>query len=309
MDAGVAAVRRFNRFYTRRIGVLHEGLLDSPFTLTEVRVLYELAHRDRPTAAELAAELGLDPGYLSRLLAGFARRKLIARTRSDADARRSHLALTARGRAAFADLDARSSAEVDAMLAALPATGRRTLVDAMAAVESVLDAPAERARPSVVIRPPRPGDIGWVIHRHGALYAAEYGWDERFEALVAEVATSFLKAHDPKRERCWIAEVDGENAGSIFLVAQSKTVARLRLLLVEPSARGLGVGSRLVDECLGFARRAGYKKVVLWTNDVLDAARRIYQRAGFVLVDEQPHRDFGEGLVGQTWSLDLSGLR
>ncbi len=300
----VAAVRRFNRSYTRRIGVLHQGLLRSNFSLTEVRVLYELTHRENPTAAELGRDLELDAGYLSRILAGFAKRRLISRTASAADGRQSLLRLTHKGRATFATLDVRSDEEVSAMLGSLSGEKRGRLVEAMGTIERLLDGRPELPVP-YVLRPPRPGDLGWVVHRHGVLYAEEYGWDERFEALVASVVAEFIGHFDPKREYCWIAERDGQNIGSVFLVKQSKQVAKLRLLLVEPEARGLGLGSRLVEECVSFARRVGYRKLTLWTNDVLHAARHIYERAGFRMVREERHHSFGRDLVGQTWELKL----
>jgi DNA-binding MarR family transcriptional regulator/GNAT superfamily N-acetyltransferase len=300
----VPAVRRFNRFYTRRIGVLRAGHLDSPFTLAEVRVLYELAHRAGVTASELARDLDLDPGYLSRMVHAFRRRGLVTRTRSATDGRVAFLALTALGRRRFAALDTRQNAETRALVSSLGALEQRRLVGAMQTIEGLLS-PAARSAP-VTIRTSRPGDLGWIVHRHGALYAEEYGWDERFEALVAQVAADFLASHDPARERCWVAELDGSIVGSILLVAKSRTVAKLRLLLVEPSARGLGIGSRLVSELLAFARAAGYRRITLWTNDLLHAARRIYERAGFTLVDSAPHAMFGSGLVGQTWELSLS---
>jgi DNA-binding MarR family transcriptional regulator/GNAT superfamily N-acetyltransferase len=309
-DQRIAAVRRFNRFYTRQIGVLDEGLLKSPFSLTEVRVLYELAHRDRPTATELARELGLDAGYLSRILRGFEQRGLVERQPSEADGRQSHLRLTSEGRSAADALDARSSEEIGLMLRALSAGEQRRLVEAMRTIETSLGARPEHSgrserSASYVIRPHQPGDMGWVVHRHGVLYAQEYGWDERFEALVAGIVAEFIQNFDPKRERCWIAERDGEIVGSVFLVKKSDAVAKLRLLLVEPSARGLGIGRRLVGECVRFARQAGYRTVTLWTNDVLHAARRIYQEAGFRLVSEERHHSFGYDLVGQTWELEL----
>jgi DNA-binding MarR family transcriptional regulator/GNAT superfamily N-acetyltransferase len=300
----IDAVRRFNRFYTRQIGVLQEGLLDSAFTLTEARLLYELAQRGTTTAAELGRELGLDSGYLSRILGGFERRRLIERRASESDGRQALLSLTAAGRRAFAPLDKRSAAEVGAMLESLSDTAQARLVAAMASIEQLLGLRAEGAAP-YLLRPHRPGDIGWVIQRHGALYAEEYGWDETFEALVAEIAATFIRDFDPKRERCWIAERAGENVGSVFLVRQSDEVAKLRLLLVEPGARGLGIGKRLVDECIGFARRTGYRRLELWTNDILTAARRIYQAAGFRLIHQEPHHSFGKDLVSQTWQLDL----
>jgi DNA-binding MarR family transcriptional regulator/GNAT superfamily N-acetyltransferase len=300
----VAAVRRFNRFYTQKIGALGEGLLGSPFSLAEARVLYELAHRDRPTAAELGRDLGLDAGYLSRILRGFRTRGLLARTPSASDGRQSHLALTRRGRAAFAPLDARSREEIGRMLARLSAGDRRRLVEAMGTVESLLGAPPDRRAP-YLLRPPRPGDMGWVVQRHGALYAQEYGWNEQFEAFVAGIVARFIERQDPRKERGWIAEKDGEAVGSVFLVKQSATVAKLRLLIVDPRARGLGIGERLVDECIAFARQAGYRRITLWTNSVLHAARRIYARAGFRLVRRERHESFGRALVGEYWELAL----
>lgn len=303
-DPRVDAVRRFNRLYTRRIGALRPGLLDSPFSLAEARLLYELAHRERPAAAELARDLGLDAGYLSRLLRGLERRRLISRERSKSDARQSLLSLTAAGRRTFATLDTRSSAEVRAMLGKLSDAGQRRLVEAMRDVERLLGAAPEPKVP-YLLRPHRPGDMGWVVHRHAALYAQEYGWDERFEALVAKIVAKFIDDFDPKRERCWIAERDGAIVGSAFLVKKSPTIAQLRMLYVEPDARGLGIGKRLVDECERFARDKGYKKIVLWTNSILHAARHIYEAAGYRLVAEEPHHSFGHRLVGQTWELKL----
>jgi DNA-binding MarR family transcriptional regulator/N-acetylglutamate synthase-like GNAT family acetyltransferase len=304
LERRVAAVRRFNRFYTRRIGVLNGGLLDSPFSLSEVRVMFELAHQPNLTATALREMLGLDAGYLSRLLRGLEERGLVERTSSAADGRVSHLNLTARGREAFGTLDRRASDEARALLATLPVAQQRRLLSAIQTVEEILAAPAGRATP-YLLRPHQPGDMGWVVHRHGVLYAQEYGWDERFEALVAEVVASFIQHFDAARERCWIAEKDGEIVGSVFVVKKSKTMAKLRLLLVEPSARGLGLGTRLVDECIRFSRQVGYRKLTLWTNHVLDAARHIYEKAGFRLVDEEPHSRFGRDLIGQTWELDL----
>jgi DNA-binding MarR family transcriptional regulator/GNAT superfamily N-acetyltransferase len=303
----VQTVRRFNRFYTKQIGVLNDGLLQSPFSLAEVRVLYEVAHRERPTAVQLANELALDDGYLSRILRTFRKRGLIARTPAETDRRQRLLALTPRGRSVFASLNARSDNQVATMLRELSPGDQDRLVDAMRTIESLLlrdgSAPADRA--PYLLRQHRPGDMGWVVYRHGVLYSQEYGWDERFEALVAGIVAQFIEQFDPKRERCWIAEKDGDNVGSVFLVKHTTAVAKLRLLLVEPTARGLGIGQRLVDECVRFARQAGYRKITLWTNSVLHAARRIYERTGFVLVKEEPHRHFGEGLVGQTWDLRL----
>jgi DNA-binding MarR family transcriptional regulator/GNAT superfamily N-acetyltransferase len=300
----IDAVRRFNRFYTRQIGVLHEGLLASPFTLTEARLLYEMAQQRTTTAAELARELGLDSGYLSRILRGFEQRGLIDKRPCDSDGRQTLLSLTAAGREAFAPLDKRSAAEVGAMLSDLAEPEQRRLVESMVTIERLLGI-APKPQAPYLLRPHRPGDIGWVIHRHGVLYAEAYGWDETFEALVAEIAAKFIRDFDPKRERCWIAERAGENVGSVFLVRQSDDVAKLRLLLVEPSARGLGIGKRLVEECIGFARRTGYRRIELWTNDILLAARRIYEAAGFRLIHQEPHHSFGRDLVSQTWQLDL----
>lgn len=302
----VHTVRRFNRFYTKQIGVLNQGLLQSPFSLVEVRVLYELAHREQPTAGQLANELALDDGYLSRILRTFRRRGLIARRPAESDRRQRLLALTPRGRSVFASLNARSDDQVATMLRELSPSDQDRLVDAMRTIESLFlrdgSAPANRA---YLLRPHRPGDMGWVVYRHGVLYSQEYGWDERFEALVAGIAARFIEQFDPQREHCWIAEKDGQNVGSVFLVKHTPTVAKLRLLLVEPTARGLGIGHRLVDECVRFARQADYRKITLWTNSVLHAARRIYQQTGFVLVKEERHQRFGEGLVGQTWDLTL----
>ncbi len=298
----VAAVRRFNRYYTRVIGALQEGLLRSDFSLAEARVLYELAQRDDLTATELGRELELDPGYLSRILQRFERDGLLAREPSPADRRQTLLSLTAAGRDAFAPLDARSREEVAALLAKLPDPAQASLVTAMSRIETLLG--GSRSAPWL-LRQHRPGDIGWVVARHGALYAEEYGFDARFEALVARVAGEFLARHDPERERCWIAERDGVNVGSVFLVRKSDEEAKLRLLLVEPAARGLGIGRRLVAECIGFARASGYRRVTLWTNEVLAAARAIYQEAGFHLVASAPHRDFGPPMVGEDWELPL----
>lgn len=302
--ARVEAVRRFNRFYTRQIGVLQEGLLQSPFSLTEARVLYELAHQKETTATALGEELGLDAGYLSRILRGFQKQGLIDKKPSETDGRQSLLKLTAPGKKAFARIDKDSQREIGAMLQSLPATGQSRLMEAMETIEELLGTRPEPRVP-YILRPHQPGDMGWVVQLHGALYAQEYGWDEQFEALVAEIVAQFLRSFDPKRERCWIAEKDGENVGSVFLVRDSDTVAKLRLLLVDPKARGLGIGARLVDECMRFARQVGYRKITLWTNSVLHAARRIYEAAGFRLVHEEAHHSFGHDLIGQTWGLDL----
>jgi DNA-binding MarR family transcriptional regulator/GNAT superfamily N-acetyltransferase len=303
-EARVSAVRRFNRFYTRSIGVLDGGYLRSPFSLTEVRVLYELAHREQTTASELVRDLGLDPGYLSRILRSFARRGLVAKRTTAADGRKSLLTLSGRGRKAFLPLEAKAREQIGELLAPLAPRSQDRLVSSMREIETAL---AIRPRPprSITLRTHRPGDMGWVAQRHGALYWEEYGWDERFEALVAGIVAKFIDHLDPARERCWIAELDGEPVGSVFCVKQSKTAAKLRLLLVEPRARGLGIGRRLVDECIAFARSAGYREMVLWTNDVLVAARHIYERAGFTLVASEPHVSFGKRLVGENWRLRL----
>ncbi len=303
-DQRVGAVRRFNRFYTKQIGVLQEGYLESPFSLTEVRVLYELAHCEKTTASELGKELGLDAGYLSRILRGFEKRGLIDKKPSEADGRQSLLWLTEQGRAAFAPLNARSHDEIGAMLSGLSGVEQDRLVEAMRTIEGLLGARPDQKAP-YVLRPPHAGDMGWVVHRHGVLYSQEYGWDEQFEALVASVVAEFVQHYDQKRERCWIAERNDEIVGSVFIVKQSETVAKLRLLLVEPEARGLGIGTRLVDECVRFARSVGYRKITLWTNSVLHAARHIYEEAGFRLAHQEPHHSFGHDLIGETWELKL----
>jgi len=301
LERRVAAIRRFNRFYTSRIGVLH--YLGSDFSLAEVRVLYELANRaTAPTAAQLGKDLNLDAGYLSRIIRGFERRGLLARSRSPSDARRNHLALTAAGRAAFAPLGARSHDEMAALLAPLSDADQRRVIEAMETIQAVLGADTP---PPFTLRPHRPGDMGWVVQRHGALYAQEYGWDERFEALVASIVAKFVERFDPARERCWIAEKDGDPVGSVFLVRRSRSVAQLRLLIVDPKARGLGIGARLVAECEAFARAAGYRTIMLWTNSVLTSARRIYEAAGYRLVDSERHVSFGHELVGETWEKAL----
>lgn len=298
----IDAARRFNRFYTQRIGVLDEGLLDSPFSLTEVRVMYELAHRRCVGAAELARDLGLDKGYLSRILKRFRAKNWLARSVAGDDARRHVLALTAAGRRAFAPLERRSQRQMRAMLAPLATAQRQRVLDAMRTIEHGLSA----AEPSpVVLRAHRPGDIGWVVQRHGEIYWHEYEWNETFEALVAEIAAKFVQHLDPRRERCWIAERDGVRLGCIFVVAQDRTTAKLRLLLVEPEARGLGLGKRLIDACVAFARESGYRRVVLWTQANLDAARHLYEKAGFRKTGADAHHSFGKDLVAETWALKL----
>lgn len=303
-DRRVAAVRRFNRFYTRKIGILDQSYLGSGRSLSEVRVLYELAFRDGPTAAELCRDLGLDAGYLSRILKRFEEAGLVEREASPADARQSLLRLTADGEAAFAPLYHRSQQEIGALLAPLGPEEQERLVGAIETIERLLGAEPEQPVP-YLLRPHQPGDMGWVVQAHGRLYAEEYGWDETFEALVAEIVATFIQNFDAKRERCWIAERQGENVGSVFVVRQSDEVAKLRLLIVEPKARGLRIGQRLVAECIRFARRTGYRKISLWTNDVLLAARHIYEAAGFRLVASEPHHSFGHDLVGETWELEL----
>jgi DNA-binding MarR family transcriptional regulator/predicted N-acetyltransferase YhbS len=310
----VATVRRFNRFYTRQIGLLNETVLESAYSLSEVRILYELAHRERPTATAIGKALGLDLGYLSRVVRRFERGGLLVREASASDGRESILALTAKGRSEFAAIDARQDAEVSTFLARLAPDAQRRVVDAMQTIAAVLEpgvvggeaAGLGAAGAAYVIRPHRPGDLGWVVHRHGVIYAEEYGWDERFEGVVAEIAGKFLAKHDPRREQCWIAErSDGAIIGFVCLVARSKAVAQLRLLLVEPAARGLGLGRRLVRECIRFARQAGYRKIKLWTNEGLRAAKGIYESEGFRLVGTETDARFGPKLVMETWELIL----
>ncbi len=306
------AVRRFNRFYTRRIGALHENLASSPWSLTESRLLWEFAHRGPTTATELARDLDLDAGYLSRLLRGFKDKKLIRAERSPADGRHLHLSITAAGKRAFQPLDRNAETEVRGLLATLADDRQRELLQAMMRIELLLGERAEERVPWL-LRAPRGGDIGWVVGRHGALYAAEYGWGWRFEALVARIAADFIDRFDASREACWIVERDGANAGCVFLVqarddASGEPIddtAQLRMLLVEPSARGAGIGARLVDECERFARARGYRRIVLWTNSILVAARTIYTKAGYALIGSEPHRSFGKSLVGETWQLAL----
>lgn len=300
----ILAVRTFNRFYTRKLGVLDQHLLQSPFSLSEARVLYEIAQRAGISAKDIGLSLGLDPGYLSRIVQSFDEQGLIARTPLPTDRRQQVLGLTAKGRQAFAKLDDSSQAEIGRLLGALARQDRERLVAAMATIEALLD-PKPTPRPAVLLRSHRPGDMGWIVSRHGAVYAEEYGWDSSFEALAAEITAHFLRAFDPAREHCWIAEVDDVPVGSIFLVKSSDEVAKLRLLLVEKKARGLGVGRALVDQCIRFAREKNYTRVVLWTQSILIAARDIYRRAGFERTGEEPHRSFGVDLVGETWELKL----
>ena len=297
----IDAVRRFNRLYTRRIGALQQGYMGSPFALPQARVLYELGQRGACTASEIGVDLDLDLGYLSRLVHGLKRQGMVQGEAAKEDARRVRLSLTARGRKAYQQLDARSRDLVAGMLQELAAPEQAKFVGALEAAQSILE---RKARP-IVLRAHRPGDMGWVVHAHGRLYFEERGWDERFEALVADIAAAFIKNFDEKRERCWIAEMDGESVGCVFLVKASKSVAKLRLLLVEPRARGAGLGRRLVEECIAFARAQGYRKLVLWTQSNLVAARRIYQACGFALAKKERHQTFGVKLVGEYWELAL----
>ncbi|MEK8051795.1 bifunctional helix-turn-helix transcriptional regulator/GNAT family N-acetyltransferase [Ideonella sp. DXS22W] len=300
----IDAIRRFNRFYTQRAGVL-APYLGSEFTLTEVRVLYELAHREAPVASELARVLGLDGGYLSRVLKRFEQAGWLRRQPSPTDARQSLLALTEAGQAVFAPLQQKSCDEAAALLAPLPPPDRAALVQAMGRIEGLLD-PASRAPTrTVLLREPAPGDLGWVVQQHGELYAREYGWDARFEGLVAGIVADYVRQFQPGVERCWIAELDGQRVGSVFVVRQSATTAKLRLLLLRPEARGLGLGGRLTDECIAFARRAGYREMVLWTQSCLVAARGIYASRGFECTGSEPHAEFGVPLVSETWRLAL----
>jgi len=303
----VTAVRAFTRFYTTVVGALDEGLLRSAYTLTEARVIFELAQRDTTDVPDLRRMLGLDAGYLSRILARFEGVGLVTRQRSAADGRRQVIRLTPAGRQAYAMLDSRSADQVKGLIGGLSDENQRRLVGAMGRIERLLGDPPRP--PAYVIRSLRPGDLGWVVQRHGALYAQEYGWDQTFEALVARIVASYVEVLDPRRSNAWIAEVDATPVGCVFCVPRDAVTAQLRLLLVEPSARGTGIGARLVDECIRFARGAGYRSMTLWTNDVLVAARRIYERAGFRLVEEEEHHSFGHDLVGQNWVLDLSPSR
>ncbi|MGW5359481.1 bifunctional helix-turn-helix transcriptional regulator/GNAT family N-acetyltransferase [Actinopolymorpha pittospori] len=300
----VEEVRAFNRFYTTRIGVLGEGHLDTPYSLTEARILFELAHRDQTEVAELRRQLALDASYLSRILARWEEAGLVVRAPSEADGRRQMVTLTEEGRTVSSTLDSRASNDVSALLEGLTQEERRRLVAAMGLVSRLL---GERPAPSAyVIRPLRAGDLGWIVHRNAVVYADEYGWDASYEALVARIVADYIDHHDPRCEAGWIAEIDGEPVGAVLCVRKDDRTAQLRLLLVEPAARGSGVGSRLVEECVRFARRSGYADLVLWTNDVLAAARRVYERAGFVLEQSEPHRSFGQDLVGQWWRLGLT---
>ncbi|HVI79938.1 MAG TPA: helix-turn-helix domain-containing GNAT family N-acetyltransferase [Candidatus Acidoferrum sp.] len=299
----VSAIRAFNRFYTRKIGVL-DGIASSPFSLAEARVLYEIAHRDQPTATDIRKQLGLDAGYLSRILRDFERRKLVTREQSKNDERQRFLSLTTKGQKAFAPVDARSDRDVAALLKDLSPAGRKQMVDAVQTVRRLLGDTAEPGTP-YLLRPHQPGDMGWIVHRQAILYAEEYGWDDTYEALASEIVAHFIKNFDPKRERAWVAEKDGERIGAVFVAKESKEIAKLRLLHVEREARGLGIGKRLVTECVRFARQAGYQKITLWTQSILAAARHIYKNEGFKVVREQKHRSFGKDLTAETWELNL----
>jgi DNA-binding MarR family transcriptional regulator/GNAT superfamily N-acetyltransferase len=304
----VAAVRRFNRFYTRQIGVLRKNYLDSPYSLGEMRVLYELAQTDKLGGARTARDIGraldLDAGYLSRVLRNFEKRGLITRKTSAEDARQRHLALTARGAKLFAPFEKRSQKQAGGMLRKLSGDEQARLVAAMTAIEGLLDGAAEPKR-EYILRAPRPGDLGWIVTRHAQLYAQEYGWTEPFEGLCAQIVADFDNNFDPKRERCWIAEMNGENVGCVMLVKDRPGVARIRLLLVDPKARGLGLGQRLVDEALSFARKAGYEKTTLWTHSILAAARHVYEKAGFTLTSSEKKRCWGKDVVAEYWDLQL----
>jgi DNA-binding MarR family transcriptional regulator/ribosomal protein S18 acetylase RimI-like enzyme len=305
-EARIGAVRRFTRFYTRHIGLLQEELLQSGFSLAEARVLYELANREPTTATALAAALDLDAGYLSRILRRFGEAGLVSKKRIPHDGRQSLISITAKGRKAFAPLDQSSHDQVADMLARLSAQEQSRLLAAMTTVEGLLQPAAADARaPLIVLRPHRPGDMGWVTSANAEIYAREYGWDLTYEALVAKITAEFIENYDQRHERCWIAEMDGERVGSVFVVRKSDEVAKLRLLIIDPKARGLGLGKRLVDECLRFAREAGYSSMTLWTQSILTAARAIYARAGFKLVAEEPHHSFGADLIGETWERAL----
>jgi DNA-binding MarR family transcriptional regulator/GNAT superfamily N-acetyltransferase len=304
LDGQISAVRGFSRFYTRKLGIIEPKLLHSPFTLQEARIIYEIAQQPGCTATDLMRALGLDAGFLSRTLQALQRRQIVARKPVKADRRANELALTAKGRGAFAELESRSDRTVAAVLDGLDDRERDAIVHAMATIEQTLEPPAQKPA-AVLLRSHRPGDIGWIVSRHGAVYAREYGWDISFEALAAEITARFLRSCDPAREHCWIAEIGGEPVGSIFLVKASDDVAKIRLLLVEKNARGLGVGRALVEQCLRFAKDAGYRSITLWTQSILVAARGIYQRAGFRKIREEAHHSFGVDLVGEIWEMEL----
>ena len=294
-------VRSFNRFYTHQIGVLQEHLLQSDYSLTEIRVMYELSSRGDLTSADLCQMLGLDAGYLSRLTSGFEKQGLIQKVRCTNDARAVQLHLTDHGRAVLAPLEQQTQREVIALLDSLPEPQQHQLTEAMKRIQALLQGTA----PSYLLRDPQPGDMGVVVQQQTAIYAREYGWNWEFEALVAEIVAKYLREFDPTCERCWIAEKDGEVVGSVFVIRHDETTAKLRMLYVDASARGLGIGQRLVDECVRFARQVGYKRMLLWTVDSLTDARKLYQKAGFELVEEEPMVSFGKPLVSQTWARQL----
>jgi DNA-binding MarR family transcriptional regulator/GNAT superfamily N-acetyltransferase len=300
------AVRRFNRFYTRQIGVLRKNYLDSPYSLGEMRVFYEITHAGARTASDIARALDLDAGYLSRVLGKFEKQGLITRKASKEDGRQSRITLTARGTRTFAPFERRSQQQAGAILGQLDGAAQAKLVAAMQTIENLLGGNSSVApKPDYILREPRPGDLGWIVSRHAELYALEYGWIEPFEGLCAQIVADFVSKYDPARERCWIAELKGENVGTVMLVKDSEEVARVRLLLVDPKGRGIGLGARLVDECVRFARATGYKKITLWTHSVLTAARHIYEKAGFRLTSSEPRRSWSKDVVAEFWDLEL----
>lgn len=303
-DQRIRAIRQFNRFITRKVGALQEGLLHSSYSLAEVRVMFELAHRNDLTAAQLTKELGIDAGYLSRILGKFDQRGFINKIRSETDGRKMILQLTEKGMDAYAPLNQRSNEEIAEMLAEIPDADQQRLLEAMQTVERLLTSDFKYAEP-FMLRSHFPGDMGWIIYKHGVLYSREYGWDERFEAAVSQIAADFINNYNPEKEHCWIAEMGGDNVGSIVLAQENENTARIRLLIVDPKARGMGVGSRLVEEAVRFAKRKGYQRIVLWTNHVLKEARHIYRSKGFQLVFEEEHNNFGPTLIGETWELQL----
>ena len=305
VNGQVSALRAFNRFYTRKIGVV-DGMASNPFSLAEARVLYELAHREKPTATDIRKELGLDAGYMSRILRDFERRKLVAREQSKTDERQRFLSLTPKGRRAFVPLDQRSNRDVAAMIETVSPAERNRLIAAVETVRRLLGDKTEPPRTPYLLRMHQPGDMGWIVYRQAILYAEEYGWDGSYEALAAEIVAEFIRNYDPKWERAWVAEKDGERVGAVFVAKESDEIAKLRLLHVEPQARGLGIGKRLVEECIRFARRAGYQKMTLWTQSILHAARHIYKQAGFSVVREEKHHSFGKNLTAETWELNLT---
>ncbi|MFK7801139.1 MAG: GNAT family N-acetyltransferase [Anaerolineae bacterium] len=304
LENKITSVRSFNRFYTREIGVLREGLLHSPYSLTEARIIFELGHRPIVIASELCQELGLDAGYLSRIISNLEKNGILTKTRSESDGRQRILHLTEKGQAAFNLLNNRSIEEVGEMLLSLSESNRERLIHSMATIEQILDKSFKYAKP-FYLRPHQAGDMGWVISQHGVLYTQDYGWDHTFEAFVAKICAGFLQNFQPEWERCWIAEIEGEQVGSVFCVKQDRETAKLRMLIVHPKARGLGLGTHLVRECIRFAQNKGYKKLTLWTNDILVPARKIYQNEGFTLVGSEQHFSFGHQLVGENWDLEL----